>query len=368
MIEALNSVIGFFERGGLFMWPLLICSIVALTTIILRGFALREKQVMPLVIESEIERLMPGGSPDRLMRIVENDQSSLGRIVRIALQHLRSPRSENVEAVQTRARHEMVLLEKGLIVLEVIVGIAPLLGLIGAVSGLVHVFSHLGLSSGASDTRQIALGIAEALNATVFGLSIAVPTLVAFSYFSKKVEVMSVEIETLVVELIGKCYFGRGPRGSVALGANDCPNASIDLLSELDMNFAVRKRRAPSIIIVSLVDILIILLIFFVVSTTFKKDQPEVQINLPESKTATKAPAELEHAIVAVDEADAIKLDGRPVDVDELEGAVRNLSQTQKASLALQADRKASFGTIIKVMDALKLAGVRNLPAFTRER
>ena len=134
------------------------------------------------------------------------------------------------------------------------------------------------------------------------------------------------------------------------------------------MNFAVRKRRAPSIIIVSLVDILIILLIFFVVSTTFKKDQPEVQINLPESKTAAKAPAELEHAIVAVDEADAIKLDGRPVDVDELEGAVRNLSQTQKASLALQADRKASFGTIIKVMDALKLAGVRNLPAFTRER
>ena len=134
------------------------------------------------------------------------------------------------------------------------------------------------------------------------------------------------------------------------------------------MNFAVRKRRAPSIIIVSLVDILTILLIFFVVSTTFKKDQPEVQINLPESKTATKAPAELEHAIVAVDEADAIKLDGRPVDVDELERAVRNLSPTQKASLALQADRKASFGTIIKVMDALKLAGVRNLPAFTRER
>src|SRR5881296_3268483 len=212
MNEALSSLIGFFARGGLFMWPLLICSIVALTTIILRGFALREKHIMPLVIESEIERLMPGGSPDRLMRIVENDPSSLGRIVRIALQHLGSPRSENVEAVQTRARHEMVILEKGLIVLEVIVGIAPLLGLIGAVSGLVHVFSHLGLSSGASDTRQIALGIAEALNATVFGLSIAVPTLIGFTYFSRKVEVMSVEMETLVVELINKCYYGRSSR------------------------------------------------------------------------------------------------------------------------------------------------------------
>jgi biopolymer transport protein ExbB len=205
----LQDVIGFFQRGGLFMYPLLACSIVAVTTIILRAIALREKNVMPLVIESEIERLMPGGSADRLARIVEYDNSSLARIVRVALQHLRSPRSENVEAVQTRARHEMVILEKGLIVLEVIVGIAPLLGLIGAVSGLVHVFSHLGLSSGASDTRQIALGIAEALNATVFGLSIAVPTLIAFSYFSKKVEVMSVEMETLVVELIAKCYFGR---------------------------------------------------------------------------------------------------------------------------------------------------------------
>ncbi len=133
------------------------------------------------------------------------------------------------------------------------------------------------------------------------------------------------------------------------------------------MNFAVRKRRAPLIIIVSLVDILIILLIFFVVSTTFKKDQPEVQINLPESKTAKKLPAELEHAIVSIDQNDEIKLDGRAMGADELEGAVRDLPEARKSTLALQADKKASFGTIIKVMDALKLAGVRNLPAFTRE-
>jgi biopolymer transport protein ExbD len=133
------------------------------------------------------------------------------------------------------------------------------------------------------------------------------------------------------------------------------------------MKFIVRKRRAPNIIIVSLVDILIILLIFFVVSTTFKKDQPEVQINLPESKTATSAPAELEHAIVSVDQNGDIQLDGRPLRVEELEAAVRNLPPTRKSSLVLQADKGASFGIIVKVMDALKLAGVRNLPAFTRQ-
>jgi biopolymer transport protein ExbD len=131
------------------------------------------------------------------------------------------------------------------------------------------------------------------------------------------------------------------------------------------MKFAVRKRRAPTIIIVALVDILTILLIFFVVSTTFKKDQPEVQINLPESKTATKAPAEAEHAIVSVDENDEVKLDGKAINLDQLEGAVKDLPAQRKSTLALKADKKASFGTIIKVMDALKLAGVRNLPAFT---
>lgn len=207
--EALQSFTSFFTKGGLFMWPLLLCSVVSLTTIILRTFALREKNVLPLVIESEMERLVPGASAERLARIVHHDTSSLARIVRVALSHLRWPRSENVDAVQTRARYEMVRLERGLVILEVIVGIAPLLGLIGTVSGLIHVFASLGLSTGAADAKQIALGISEALSTTIFGLGIAVVTLIAFVYFSKKVEVLSVEIESLVTDLLSKCYYGR---------------------------------------------------------------------------------------------------------------------------------------------------------------
>src|ERR1041385_7920127 len=116
LAEATNpvqSMVDFLIRGGIFMWPLLICSIVALTVIILRTIALRRKVVLPLVIESEIERLSPGGNPDRLVRIVREDDSPLARIARVALQHLRAPRAENIEAVETRARHEMVILEIG---------------------------------------------------------------------------------------------------------------------------------------------------------------------------------------------------------------------------------------------------------------
>ena len=209
MSSVLETIAGFFAKGGVFMWPLLICSIVALTVIILRTLALREKHVLPLTIESEMERLAPGANPERLFRMVQHDASSLARIVRVALSHLRWPRSENVEAVQTRARYEMVRLERGLVVLEVIIGIAPLIGLIGTVSGLVHVFESLGVSAGSADPKMIARGISEALNCTVFGLGIAVPALVAFVYFSKKVEVLSVEMESLVTDLLSKCYYGR---------------------------------------------------------------------------------------------------------------------------------------------------------------
>lgn len=206
-------MVTFMNKGGPFMWPLLLCSIVTVATIVMAAMTLRERKVLPLVIESEIERLMPGGNAERLIRIVNDDSSSLAAVVRTALQHLRWPRAENIESVQTRARRELVRLERGLIVLEVVTGIAPLIGLIGTVAGLVHVFSGLGLSTGASDTKAVALGISEALNCTIFGLCIAVPALIAFSYFSKKVEVMSVEMESLVSDLIAKCYYGRVPSG-----------------------------------------------------------------------------------------------------------------------------------------------------------
>src|SRR6185503_15298995 len=212
MTETLHTMVSFFTKGGTFMWPLLLCSIVTVTTIVLAALTLREKKVLPLVLESEIERLVPGGSPERLMWIVNDDSSSLAGVVRTALQHLRWLRSVNIESVQTRTRGELVRLERGLIVLEVVSGIAPLIGLIGTVSGLVHVFSGLGVSTGASDTKGVALGISEALNCTIFGLSIAVPALIGFSYFSKKVEVMSVEMESLVSDLIAKIYYGRVPR------------------------------------------------------------------------------------------------------------------------------------------------------------
>lgn len=191
------------------MVPLVICSVVSVAVMLVRGFALRRKVVMPPLVESEIEEIQPtdnGDGVEKLTRLVRHDPSSLARIVHVGLQHLQWPKTENVEAVQTRARHEIVRLESGLVVLEIIVGIAPLLGLLGAVSGLVSVFATLGESVSGTDPRVIAKGVSEALSTTIVGLAIAIPSLIAYSYFSKKVETMAAEMESITADLLAKCY------------------------------------------------------------------------------------------------------------------------------------------------------------------
>jgi biopolymer transport protein ExbD len=134
------------------------------------------------------------------------------------------------------------------------------------------------------------------------------------------------------------------------------------------MRFYTRKRRAPSIIIVSLIDILAILLIFFIVTTTFRKNQPQLQINLPESKSAELAPAENDEPVVlSVKSADEISLDGKPVSLDLLTEALKTTrAQAPARPIAMQADREAPFGVVVKVLDALKDAGIKNIPAFTQ--
>ena len=134
------------------------------------------------------------------------------------------------------------------------------------------------------------------------------------------------------------------------------------------MRFYSRKRRTPSIIIVSLIDILAILLIFFIVTTTFRRNQPQLQINLPESKTAEQAPAEKdEPAVLRIKSAEQITLDEKPVTLDTLAEALKSLrAQTPSRAIAMQADREAPFGVVVGALDALRDAGIKNIPAFTQ--
>jgi biopolymer transport protein ExbB len=195
--------IDFFVKGGPFMVLLLLLSLVSCTVILLRGRALRVKMVIPPAVEIALEKLSPGDDLGLLQFSLQRYPSPISRILTVLIANLNWPKSENLEAVQTRARHEVTHLEKGLVFLEIATGVAPLLGLLGTLAGLVGIFATFG-SSG--EPALIARGISEALNCTIVGLGVAVPCLIAFNYFQRKVEVMAITMESMASELLAKCY------------------------------------------------------------------------------------------------------------------------------------------------------------------
>jgi len=137
------------------------------------------------------------------------------------------------------------------------------------------------------------------------------------------------------------------------------------------MRFYVRKRKqAPAVIIVALIDILIVLLIFLMVTTTFKQ-QPALKLALPESSQAQKTGAhEKAPLVVSVVAKGNLRLgvDAKPVTADRLrEELVAEVAKTPDLKLAISADKSAPFGQIVKVMDAAKDAKIKMVNAFTKE-
>ncbi|MBJ7260160.1 MAG: biopolymer transporter ExbD [Chthoniobacterales bacterium] len=133
------------------------------------------------------------------------------------------------------------------------------------------------------------------------------------------------------------------------------------------MRFYTRKRRAPSVIIVSLIDILAILLIFFIVTTTFKKNLPQLKIALPESRSAEAGDKKEEPLILEVENEQTLRLGGEAVTLEGLAAALRQVEKTHPGrGVALQADENVPYRVIVRLFDAIREAGIRNLPAFTR--
>ncbi len=135
------------------------------------------------------------------------------------------------------------------------------------------------------------------------------------------------------------------------------------------MNFYPRRRRRPEVIIVSLIDIFAILLIFVIVTTTFKSELPAVTIKLPESKTAVAAEKGEEALRLSISDKEEIFLGAKKVELSELKAELEKLQKLPRPpKLALATDKKAPFGTVIAVLDALKQAGVKGeLTAFTEQ-
>jgi biopolymer transport protein ExbB len=191
------------------IWILLgATSLVTLTFILERAWSLRWEKVIPGDIETAVDECRAPADVEKLRGTCQRHASPIGRLLLVAANHLQWPKADAEDAVQGHARHEIVRLERGLVVLEVAVGIAPLLGLVGTIYGMITLFTNLGQSS-QLDNAALAKGIGLILYSTLAGLLIAIPALVAWSYFAKKVERLAVEMETLCGEFLRRQYRDR---------------------------------------------------------------------------------------------------------------------------------------------------------------
>lgn len=204
----------FLLSGGVFMAFIATCSFVAIAVCIHRGLTLRWRAIIPEGIRRELNRcgeMFEKGQADHVYASLRRSDSPVGRIGRIALSPEFSSRESAAVAVESTAKEQMVRLENGMGVLEVVITIAPLLGLLGTVSGLVSVFATLGSAGDVSDPTLIAAGIAVALNTTIAGLVVAVITVILHSYFTRRLERIAARLEVIAGHLLEEFYRNGGP-------------------------------------------------------------------------------------------------------------------------------------------------------------
>jgi biopolymer transport protein ExbB len=195
----------FLHKGGIFMIPLGFTSVVGVAAIVYKFLSLSPARVMPAELEKQVATfadLAHSGREVSLVKEVEKGGSALARLAASAIKHRGKPQSDITTAVESAARMEVARLYSGIGVLDIVITVAPLLGLLGTASGLVTIFQGL---SDAADHLAIARGIAEALNTTIFGLAIAVPCVIAHGYFMRRIELLTVKLESLLADLCDAC-------------------------------------------------------------------------------------------------------------------------------------------------------------------
>lgn len=200
-ISALEASTEFLKKGGVFMYPLIFCSIAGLTAIAFKAMSLARARIVPEALSVNMERIQSSDS-EVVVTEIRRGGSTLARLGTIALAHHGKPMEEISRPVEAAAREEIIRMHSGIGVLDVVITVAPLLGLLGTASGLVTIFQGLGETT---DHLAIARGIAVALNTTIFGLAIAVPCVIAHSYFTRRIDSLTARMETVLTSFVSSC-------------------------------------------------------------------------------------------------------------------------------------------------------------------
>ena len=205
-------MIDLIVKGGVFMYPIILCSILALTIFLERLWFLRRKHILPNDFIWNVEEMLQRQKLSDAVFLCQNDVSPIAKIFLAGLKNTKKGLWLIKEAIEERGGREAKRLEKNVGILSTIANLTPLLGLLGTVSGMIKTFNAISVQ-GMGNPGLLAGGIAEALITTATGLCIAIPTLVAYRFLKDRAENFIFEMEEnsiRLVELI-ESYSEAGP-------------------------------------------------------------------------------------------------------------------------------------------------------------
>lgn len=188
-------------KGGIFIYPIVFCSIVALAVFLERLWVLQRKHVIPSEFIRKVEDLLKKQKLSDAIFLCQADPSSIARVFFAGLKNAGRGMWLVKESIEERGGREAAILEKRVGILSTIASLTPLLGLLGTVSGMIKTFNVISLQ-GVGNPAPLAGGIAEALITTAAGLSVAIPTLVCYRIVKDKAESLIFEMEENSIKII----------------------------------------------------------------------------------------------------------------------------------------------------------------------
>lgn len=192
----------FVQAGGWLMIPLVLSSLVAIAVIGALFLNLKKQKVLPDGLAEKAQKLARSGkmTPAHIQQV--RDGSLLGSVLAAGLDSVGQPRHLMKESVEEAGRHAIHKMDKYMTTLGTIAAIAPLLGLLGTVVGMIVVFNEMLSQGGVGNPADLAGGISQALVTTAFGISIAVPALIFHRHFRGKINDYAVDMEKEAVKIL----------------------------------------------------------------------------------------------------------------------------------------------------------------------
>jgi biopolymer transport protein ExbB len=194
-------MIDLIVKGGVFMYPIIFSSIVALAIFLERLWVLRRKHIIPEEIIRHVEDMLKKQKLSEAFFLCQSDTSSISNIFLAGLKNIEKGMWLVKEAIEERGGREARILEKNLGILSTIANLTPLLGLLGTVSGMIKTFNAISVQ-GIGNPAPLAGGIAEALITTATGLCIAIPVLVCHRFLKDKASALIFEMEENSIRLV----------------------------------------------------------------------------------------------------------------------------------------------------------------------